>query len=91
MKIYIGNLPVQITDAQLHDLGLPYGKPDSANIARTLVGGASKGFGFIEYRTDAEAKAAIAGLNGKKVLGQVLTAFDANALNAKLWSAAGRR
>ena len=91
MKIYIGNLPKEITDARLHDLALPYGKPDSANIARELPGGASKGFGFVEYRKAEEAHAAVAGLDGKTVGGQVLKVFEATDLKPRPWSAAARR
>jgi RNA recognition motif-containing protein len=90
MRIYVGNLSRLITDGQLHSLALPYGKPSSANIARELVGGRSKGFGFIEYMTDGEGRAAIAGLNGKDVQGQALTVFDAKTLNVRPWSAAAR-
>ena len=82
MRLYVGNLPNQITDPQLNDLAASFGKPQSANIARMLVGGASKGFGFIEYATAEEAKAAIAGLNGKSVHGQVLEVHEAKTLNA---------
>ena len=91
MKIYVGNLSKKITDAQLHELALPFGKPDSANIARELPGGASKGFGFVEYRQADEARAAIAGLNGKSVHGQALNVFEAKALKTRPWSAATRR
>ena len=90
MKIYVGNLSKQITDANLNELALPFGKPNSANIARELRGGASKGFGFIEYATPDEARAAIRGLNGKDVDGQALRVCEANALNARPWSAAAR-
>ena len=85
MRIYVGNLASQITDTQLNDLALPFGKPDSANIARKLVGGASKGFGFIEYRTADEARAAISGLHGKHVLGKTLEVGEAKA-HARPWS-----
>ena len=88
MKIYVGNLPRKITDTQLHELALPFGKPDSAHIARQLVGGASKGFAFVEYRLAAEAHAAIAGLHGKVVNGQTLNVFEATALKPRPWSAA---
>lgn len=91
MKIYVGNLSEKITDAQLQELALPYGKPDSAHIARKLVGGASKGFGFIEYRLAEEARAAIAGLNGKMVNGQALNVFEATALRPRPWSASTTR
>lgn len=91
MRIYVGNLSEKITDAKLHDLALPFGKPDSANVARELVGGASKGFAFVEYRMAEEARAAIAGLDGKNVDGQTLNVIEATALKPRLWSAAARR
>jgi len=91
VKIYVGNLPKNVTDVQLRELALPFGQPDSANIARELVGGASKGFAFVEYRMAAEALAAIAGLDGKDVHGQALHVFEAKALKPRLWSAAARR
>ena len=89
MKLYVGNLPNQINDVQLRELALPFGKPDSANIARYLVGGTSKGFGFVDYANADEGRAAIAGLNGKHVHGQPLTVFDATA-TARPWSASAR-
>jgi RNA recognition motif-containing protein len=91
VKIYVGNLSKKITDPQLRELALPFGEPDSANIARVLVGGASKGFAFIEYRLPAEGRAAIAGLNGKLVDGQALNVFEAKALKPHPWSTAARR
>ena len=90
MRFYVGNLPSQIDDTTLRELALPFGKPESATIARYLVGGMSKGFGFIEYADDDEARAAIAGLNGKKVQGQTLTAFEATATHARPWAARSR-
>ena len=91
MRIYVGNLSRKITDAELRELARPFGELDSANIARMLVGGASKGFAFVEYRMPAEARAAIAGLHGENVDGQVLNVFDAKALRPSLWSASARR
>ena len=91
MRIYVGNLSKKINDTQLHDLASPFGKPDSANIARQLVGGASKGFAFVEYRLADEARAAIAGLDGKNIHGQTLKVVEATALNTHLWSASARR
>ena len=78
-KVYVGNLSSELTDTQLNDLALPYGELHSANIARALAGGVSKGFGFIEYATAAEALAAIKGLNGKKVNGHALEVRSAGA------------
>lgn len=72
MKLYVGNLSKQVTDAQLNELATPYGKPVSANVATERNSGESKGFGFIEFGTDGEAQAAIAGLDGRDVNGQAL-------------------
>ena len=71
MKIYIGNLSKQLTDAQLKDLVCPFGEPKSLSVA-TELSGKSMGFGFVEFGSDHEARAAITGLNGKEVHGQVL-------------------
>ena len=72
MKLYVGNLSKQVNDAQLNELATPYGKILSANVATERNSGESKGFGFVEFATDAEANAAITGLNGREVHGQAL-------------------
>ncbi|HEY8713676.1 MAG TPA: RNA-binding protein [Thermoanaerobaculia bacterium] len=77
MKIYVGNLSKQITDKELNDLAVPFGTLQSANVATERSTGQSKGFGFLEFANDAEARAAIAGLNGKDVKGQTLTVNEA--------------
>ena len=77
MKLYVGNLSKQITNAQLHELATPFGNPLSAEVATDRSSGDSKGFGFIEYSNDAEAKAAMAGLDGRDVNGQVLKVNEA--------------
>jgi len=72
MKLYVGNLSKEVTDAQLSELAKPYGTIVSANVATDRSSGASKGFGFIEFSSENEAKAAIDGLNGREVNGQAL-------------------
>ena len=72
MKVYAGNLSRQVDDTQLSDLATPYGTLVSANVAVERSTGASKGFGFLEYSNDNEARAAIAGLEGRDVNGQML-------------------
>ena len=90
MKLYVGNLSSKINDAKLRELALPFGKPQAADIARYLVGGLSKGFGFIDYLNDDEGRAAIAGLNGKTVHGQALTVFEVTPATGQPWSEARR-
>jgi RNA recognition motif-containing protein len=77
MKLYVGNLSKQVTDAQLNDLAVPYGTLVSANVATERSGGESKGFGFIEFSNDDEARAAITGLDGRDVNGQALKVAEA--------------
>lgn len=77
MKLYIGNLSKQITDAQLNELAVAYGSVMSANVATDRSSGESKGFGFVEFSNEADARAAIAGLNGKDVNGQALKVDEA--------------
>lgn len=81
MKVYVGNLSKQVTDSQLNDLALPFGKPESASVVTERSGGgaASRGFGFIVFASDDEARAAITGLNGKDVNGQALKVNEAKA------------
>jgi cold-inducible RNA-binding protein len=77
MKLYVGNLSKQITDAQLNDLAVPYGTLLSANVATERSSGASKGFGFVEFTNADEARAAITGLDGRDVNGQALKVNEA--------------
>lgn len=81
MKLYVGNLSKQITDAQLKDLAMPYGALVSANVATERSSGESKGFGFVEYNNDDEARAAITGLDGRDVNGQALKVNEAKPRN----------
>jgi cold-inducible RNA-binding protein len=77
MKLYVGNLSKQITDAQLNDLAVPFGTLVSANVATERSSGESKGFGFVEFSNDDEARAAITGLDGRDVNGQALKVNEA--------------
>jgi len=77
MKLYVGNLSKQITDAQLNDLAVPFGTLVSATVATERSSGESKGFGFVEYTNADEGKAAIAGLDGREVNGQALKVNEA--------------
>jgi len=77
MKLHVGNLSKQVTEAQLGELAAPFGTVVSANVATERSSGASKGFGGIEFGTDDEARAAISGLDGKDVNGQALKVSEA--------------
>ena len=77
MKVYVGNLSKQVTDVQLSELATPFGQPVAVNVATERDSGESKGFGFIEFSSDDEAKAAITGLDGRDVHGQALKVNEA--------------
>ena len=81
MKVYVGNLSKQVTDAQLNDLAVPFGTLVSANVATERSSGESKGFGFLEFSNDDDAKAAITGLNGRDVHGQALKVNESKPKN----------
>lgn len=77
MKLYFGNLPRDINDAKLRELVTPFGKADSATVILDRDSGQSKGFGFVEFTSADEAKAAIAALDGKEVNGFALKVNEA--------------
>jgi RNA recognition motif-containing protein len=63
-KLFIGSLPPTTTEESLESLFSPYGRVRSVTIVKDLFSGRCKGFGFLEMEGH-EARAAIAGLNGK--------------------------
>src|SRR6266498_125507 len=77
MKLYVGNLSYDTNDAELRDLFVPYGEPDSAKVITDRDTGRSKGFGFVEFADNAQATAAMNALNGKEVNGRALTVNEA--------------
>ena len=77
MNIYVGNLPYGITDDDLRDSFTPYGTVDSARVITDRDSGRSKGFGFVEMPSNAEAEAAIQALNGQDFQGRTLTVNEA--------------
>ena len=79
MKVYVGNISRHISDEQFHALALPFGNAVSVSVPRDAESGRTKGYGFLEFANSADALAAIAGLNGKDIDGQILNASEANA------------
>ena len=67
MKIYVGNLSYQTTEDELNDLFKEYGEVASVNIIKDRYTDRSKGFGFVEMLTDAEAEKAIENLNETEI------------------------
>ena len=76
-KLYVGNLSYDVTDSALEQLFAPHGTVQSAQVIMDRDTGRSKGFGFVEMKTEQEAQAAIAALNGKDADGRSLTVNEA--------------
>jgi len=72
MKIYVGNLPYEVTEAELRQEFGTFGAVTSVNIITDKYTGRPRGFGFVEMATVSEGQAAIAGLNGKAMKDQTL-------------------
>jgi len=76
-KLYVGNLSYEVDSSELEKLFSPHGTVASAQIISDRETGRSKGFGFVEMNSDAEAQAAIAALNGQDYQGRSLTVNEA--------------
>ena len=76
-KLYVGNLAYQVGDADLEQLFSEFGTVQSAQVIQDRDTGRSKGFGFVEMGSDAEAQAAIQGLHDQEVNGRRLTVNEA--------------
>ena len=76
-RIYVGNLAYSIGDDNLNERFAEFGTVNSAKVMMDRDSGRSKGFGFVEMGTDAEAQAAIAGLHDQMVDGRAMVVNEA--------------
>ena len=76
-KLYVGSLSYNVTSAELQKQFAAFGTVVSADVVMDRETGRSKGFGFVEMGTEEEAKAAIAGLNGKDLQGRSIIVNEA--------------
>ena len=76
-KLYVGNLSYDVDSSALEQLFTPHGTVQSAQIINDRDTGRSKGFGFVEMGSDAEATAAISALNGQDNDGRAMTVNEA--------------
>lgn len=82
-KLYVGGLPYAATESELTTLFATHGTVESARIIADKFTGQSKGFGFIEMSTAAEAQAAITALNGSEMGGRSLTVNEARPMEPR--------
>jgi RNA recognition motif-containing protein len=82
-KLYVGGLPYSTSDTQLEELFSAHGTVESARVITDRMTGRSKGFGFVEMSSDAEARAAAEKLNGTDLGGRTLVVSEARPREAR--------
>ncbi len=82
-KLYIGNLPYSVRDGDLEQSFGQFGTVTSAKVMMERDTGRSKGFGFVEMGSDAEAQAAINGMNGQPLGGRSLVVNEARPMEPR--------
>ena len=82
-KLYVGNLPYTFRDEDLQQAFAAHGTVTSAKVMMERDTGRSKGFGFVEMGNDAEAQAAINGMNGQQYGGRGLVVNEARPMEAR--------
>ena len=82
-KLYVGNLPYTVRDEDLQQAFGAYGNVSSAKVMMERDTGRSKGFGFVEMGSDAEAQSAIQGMNGQSLGGRSLVVNEARPMEAR--------
>jgi RNA recognition motif-containing protein len=91
MNIYVGNLPHSTTEDELREAFEAFGAVDSVAVLKDKFTGQPRGFGFVEMPNDAEAKAAIEGLNGRELGGRPLTVNEARPREDRSGGGSGNR
>jgi hypothetical protein len=76
-KLYVGNLAYSVRDDSLHQAFSQFGSVTSAKVMMDRDTGRSKGFGFVEMGSDAEAQSAINGMNGQALEGRAIVVNEA--------------
>ena len=82
-KLYVGNLPYTFRDSDMEQAFSQFGAVTSAKVMMDRDTGRSKGFGFVEMGSAAEAQAAIHGMNGKDVGGRGLVVNEARPMEPR--------
>ena len=82
-KLYVGNLAYGVRDEELNAAFSEFGAVQSAKVMMDRETGRSKGFGFVEMSSDAEAQAAIEGMNGQSLGGRNVTVNEARPMEPR--------
>ena len=76
-KLYVGNLPYEVSETELQELFARAGSVESVTVMRDQATGRARGFAFVEMGSDEEAQVAIRELNASQVGGRSLTVNEA--------------
>jgi len=82
-KLYVGNLPYSVRDSDLEQAFSQFGAVTSAKVMMERDTGRSKGFGFVEMGSEAEAQAAISGMNGQPLGGRSVVVNEARPMESR--------
>jgi RNA recognition motif-containing protein len=89
-KLYVGGLPYSVTDDKLQEIFSPHGTVESARVITDRMTGRSRGFGFVEMSSQAEAEEATKNLNGTDLEGRSLTVNEAKPQEERSGGGGGR-
>jgi RNA recognition motif-containing protein len=82
-KVYVGGLPYSVTEGRLEEMFAPHGAVASARVIADKFTGQSRGFGFVEMASSAEAQSAIDALNGTQLDGRTLVVNEAKPMERR--------
>ena len=89
-KLYVGGLPYSVTEGQLQEIFAAHGTVESAKVIADKFTGQSRGFGFVEMGSGAEAQKAIQALNGTQLDGRTLVVNEAKPMERRDGGGGGR-
>lgn len=90
MNIYVGSMSYNVTEEDLKEAFEAFGEVESVKIIKDMYSGRSKGFGFVEMPSKAEAQSAIEGLNGNELKGRTLNVNEARSRSKGSQAGRGR-
>ena len=88
-KLYVGNLSYSVNDSSLQQAFSEFGSVQSAKVMTDRDSGRSKGFGFVEMSSEAEAQAAISGMNGQNFEGRDAVVNEARPMEPRTGGGGG--
>lgn len=91
MNLFVGNLSEDTMEEELKTAFAPFGTIRSVTVVRDRFSGASRGFGFVEMASRQEGMAAISGLAGERIKGQLIRVSEAQPRDTRRPDGRGRR